>query len=91
LEAIEKRVELPIERVDKLRIKEVKARGEIRKFANLGGFVITTNASKILDGLTQVLALSPTDDLYKYYDTRAASVAKALAAVKHEAKNDLRT
>jgi len=91
LTAIEKSVELPLERVDKIRLQSVQARADVRKYANLGGFVISEHAAKILNDLTQFLAQTPKDNLYEYHDARAVSVAKAIAAVKLDAKADLHT
>jgi hypothetical protein len=93
IDAIEKMLELPIERLEKLRQKSIVAREETRKYANLSGFIVTEKTANILDDMTRTLELpqhvmqSPHD----YHETRLAAVTKALAAVKIEAKNDLRT
>jgi hypothetical protein len=91
IQAIEKSVQLPIERVDKIRIAERDAHAEIRKYASLGGFVITPRAAAALGDLTEVLSQSPRETLDKYYNDRAMAAAAAIDAVKREANTDLRT
>jgi hypothetical protein len=71
----------------------VEARAEIRKYANLGGFVVTDRTTSILDDVTDALAIPYRDGelMLNYHEERWAAVGKVLAAVKIEAKNDLRT
>ena len=93
IDAMEKSVTLPMKRLDDIRVKSVRAREEIRKYSNLGGFVITQHTAKLLNDVTRSLEIphheqqSPHD----YHEARQNAVTKALAAVKVEAKNDLRT
>jgi hypothetical protein len=94
IDAIEKSVELPIKRLEDIRQKSIAARAEIREYASLGGFIVTEQTAKILDDVTRVLEIPHRGDSqspHKYHEIRWAAVTEALAAVKHEAKSDLRT
>jgi hypothetical protein len=93
IEAIRKMVQLPPQHIDDLRSKAVEARAEIRKYANLGGFVVTERTTNILDDVTDALAIPYRNGelMLNYHEERWAAVGKALAAVKIDAKNDLRT
>jgi hypothetical protein len=93
IEAIRESLQLPPKHIDDLRLKSVEARAEIRKYANLGGFVVTDRTTSILDDVTDALAIPYRDGelMLNYHEERWAAVGKALAAVKIEAKNDLRT
>jgi hypothetical protein len=92
IEAIEKTVQLPGERLEKLRIADRDAHAEIRKYANQGGFVITTRAADALDEFSKILGEGPgSRDKYEYYNDRAVAASTALATVKQEASADLKT
>jgi hypothetical protein len=92
MEALEKSVHLPGERLEKLRIAERDAHAEIRKYANQGGFVITTRAAKSLDEFSRVLGEERRNrNEYEYYNDRAVAAAAALSTIKLEAKVDLKT
>jgi hypothetical protein len=93
IDAIEKAVQLPMERLEKLRQKSIAAREETRKYANLSGFVVTDETAKILDEMTRALEIPQrsTQSNHDYLERRWAAVTGALAAVKIEARRDLRT
>jgi hypothetical protein len=92
IEAIQESVNLPLERLEKLRVAERDARAEIRKFANQGGFTITAKAADALDELIGVLGrqqLKKTKE--EYYAERATAATMAIVKIKCEAKVDLKT
>src|ERR1700691_6059783 len=92
IEAIEKSVQLPMERLEKLRIADRDAHAEIRKFANQGGFIITTNAARALAEFSGLLGKPQMNrDEYEFYNDRAVAAATTLSIVKREAKADLKT
>ncbi len=94
VEAIENSIQLGIERLEHLRLKSIAAREEIRKYANLGGFIVTNQTADILSDVTDALEIphhGASQSPHDYHTARWFAVTKALAAVKHEAKSDLRT
>ena len=91
IQAIEKSVQLPVERVDKIRILERDAHTEVRKYTNQGGFIITDRAAKALKDLTLILEQQPHDTLDRYYNDRAVAAGAAITLIKREASLDLGT
>lgn len=92
IDAIEKAVHLPIERLEVLRIAERDAWARVRKYANQGGFVITIEAAAALDELKAVLGTPQmNDNRYAYYEKRALAASNAIAAIKQQARIDLKT
>jgi hypothetical protein len=92
IDAIEKSVQLPMERMETLRVAERDAWARVRKYASQGGFVITIEAAAALSKLTDALGIPQTDaNSYVYYEKRAGAASAAIATIKQQAKMDLKT